>query len=156
MHPIRRMMGAGLVAGLLLAGAQPAAAASPEVYTWSNDVDAAYFDCGSFEAHGVWTVSHVLTFYLDQEGTAIRDREKVEFTGAFVNPETGASIRDSGQIMWFDTLAPDGSYLTTMSNVIRRSDYFKVAGRTDFQHGTFHGVDRFDVNIPAACAALGA
>ena len=43
-----------------------------------------------------------------------------------------------------------------MSNVVRRSDYFKVAGRTDYQTGAFHGVDRFDVNIPAACAALGA
>src|SRR4051812_6264198 len=69
MHPIRRMMGAGVVAGLLLAGAQPASAESPEVHTWSNDVDVPYFDCGSFEAHGVWTVTHVLTVYLDKDGT---------------------------------------------------------------------------------------
>ena len=72
-------------------------------------VDAPYFDCGSFEAHGVWTVSHVLTIFFDADGTPIRDREKVEFTGAFVNPLSGASISDSGQILWFDTLEPGRS-----------------------------------------------
>jgi hypothetical protein len=155
-HPLRRSIGLGLAAGLLLAAAGPASAAAPYVDTWANPVDVEYFDCGSFQAHGVWTVSHVLTTYVNGAGAPIRDREKVEFVGAFVNPLTGASISDSGQIIWFDTFDADGNFLTTMSNVVRRSDYFTVAGRTDFQTFAHHGVDRFDVNVPAACAALGA
>jgi hypothetical protein len=107
-------------------------------------------------AHGVWHVTDILTVYLDSSGTAIRDREKVEFTGSFTNPDTGASIPDAGQIIWFDTLDADGNFLTTMRNSVRRSDYFQVAGRTDFQSSADHGVDRFGVNVPAACAALGA
>jgi hypothetical protein len=156
MQLLRRTIGIGIAAALLLAAAGPAAATAPEVETWTNEVDTPYFDCGDFVANGVWTVSHVLTTYLDRDGTPLRDREKVEFSGAFVNAETGASIPDSGQIIWFDDLAPDRSFLATWSNVIRRSAYLKVAGRTDFQTGVHHGVERFDVNIPAACAALGA
>jgi len=156
-HPLRRTIGLGLAAGLLtLAAAGPASAAAPLVTTWENDVDAPYFDCGTFVANGVWHVTHVLTIYVANDGTPIRDREKVEFTGSFVNHATGASISDSGQSMWFDTLDADGNFLTTMLNTVRRSDYFKAAGRIDFQSGAHHGVDRFDVNIPAACAALGA
>ena len=156
MHPFRRTIGLGLGVGLLLSAAGPAAAAAPEVDTWTNDVDVPYFDCGSFVAHGVWSVSHVLTIYVDADGTPIRDREKVEFTGAFVNPDTGASIADSGQIIWFDELNPDGSFLATWNNVVRKSAYLHAAGRTDFQTGVSRGVDRFDVNVDAACAALGA
>jgi hypothetical protein len=155
-HPLRRTIRLALGGGLLaLAAAGPASAAAPQVYTWEKDVDAPYFDCGSFVANGVWHVSHVLTIYVANDGTPIRDREKVEFTGGFVNHDTGASIGDSGQSIWFDTLDADGSFLTTMLNTVRRSDYFTFAGRVDFQTGAHHGVDRFDVNIPAACAALG-
>ena len=157
MNPLRRTIGIGLAAGLLLlVAAGPASAAAPQVYTWSNDVDSPYFDCGSFEAHGVWSISHVLTIYVDGAGTPVRDREKVEFTGSFVNPDTGASIADSGQIIWFDTLDADGNYVTTMQNVVRKSAYLHAAGRTDFQTFEHHGVDRFDANVAAACAALGA
>jgi hypothetical protein len=152
----RRTISLGLGAGLLLTAAGTASANAPQVYTWTNDVNVEYFDCGSFVAHGAWSISHVLTIYTDTAGTPLRDREKVEFTGAFVNPNTGASIRDAGQIIYFDTLDADGNFLTTMKNEVRHSDYFQVAGRTDFQSGAHHGVDRFDVNIPAACAALGA
>ena len=134
---------------------RPALAAAPTVDTWSIEVDAPYFDCGTFEAHGVWTVSHSLKTFYSKDGTPIRDIEQMSFTGAFVNPDTGASIRDSGKVEYFDVLAPDFSYVSTAANVLRRSDYFKVAGRTD-RSETFHGVDRFDINIPAACAALGA
>jgi hypothetical protein len=157
MHPIRRAVGLVLGAALLLAAAGPAsAAAAPEVSTWENQVDVPYFDCGTFQAHGVWTVSHVLTVWFDADGAPLRDREKVEFTGSFVNPDTGASIADAGQIIYFDTLDADWNYVTTMRNDVRKSAYLHAAGRTDFQTGVRHGMDRFDVNVPAACAALGA
>lgn len=152
----RRTIGVAMAAMLLLVAAGPASAAAPRVETWTNDVDTPYIDCGTFEAHGVWTISHVLTTYTDNAGSPVRDREKVEFKGAFVNPETGASISDGGQIIWFDTLDADGNFLTTMQNVVRRSTYLHAAGRTDFQTFEHHGVDRFDVNAAAACAALGA
>ena len=117
-------------------------------------VDAPYFDCGTFTAHGVWTVSHVLKTWFHPDGTPDRDIEQMSFSGAFVNPVTGVSIADSGKVIYFDTLAPDFGYLSTDANVLRRSAYFQVAGRAK-NDGSFHGVDRFDVNIPAACAALG-
>jgi hypothetical protein len=155
-HPIRRTIGLGLGATLLLALAGPVSAAAPQVHPSSGDVDVEYFDCGTFIAHGVWHIEDTLTIYTDNAGTPLRDREKVEFTGSFVNPDTGASIADSGQIIWFDDLNPDGSFAATWNNVVRKSDFFTVAGRTDFQTGVHRGIDRFDVNVPAACAALGA
>ena len=149
---------APMIAALLLALAvvTPAAASAPQVITWSNDVDVAYFDCGTFEAHGVWTVNHRLTFFYDRTGTAIRDIEVVEFTGAFVNPDTGASIADSGRSTYFDTLDADGNYLTTVQDFVRHNAYLHEAGRYDFQADAFHGMSRFDAGIEAACAALGA
>jgi hypothetical protein len=151
----RRLTTVAAALALALAVAGPAMAAKPDVTTWTNQVDAPYFDCGSFVAHGVWSVSHVLKTFFAGDGTPTRDIEQMSFTGSFVNPDTGTSIRDSGKVEYFDVLAPDYSYVSTAANVLRHSDYFKVAGRTD-RSGTFHGVDRFDVNIPAACAALGA
>ena len=130
-------------------------AAGPQVETWSNHVDREYFECSTFTAHGVWDISHQLTIFVDSSGTPIRDIEVVEFKGAFVNPDTGVSIGDSGRITYFDTLDTNGDYLTTMSNVVRRSAYFHSAGRNDFQTGAFHGTDSFDAGVPAACAALG-
>ena len=153
---MRRILGTSATVLLTLALAGPVAAAQPEVITWSNPVDRPFLDCGTFEAHGVWTVRHVLTLFPGADGTPIRDIEQMSFVGSIVNPDTGASIEDSGKVVYFDTLAPDGSYLTTYANTVRRSDYFTVAGRQNWQDGSFHGVDRFDVNIPAACAALGA
>jgi hypothetical protein len=150
------MIGLGLGAGLLLAAVGPVSAAAPQVYPSSGDVDREYFDCGTFMAHAIWHVEDTYTLFTDNAGTPIRDIEKVLFTGSFVNPLTGASIKDSGQIVWFDDLNPDGSFAATWRNVIRKSDYFKVAGREDLQTGVWRGVNQFDVNIPAACAALGA
>ena len=156
MHPLRRTIVLGLATGLFLAVAGPAAAAAPQVNPSSGDVDREFFDCGTFVAHGVWHVEDLLTIFVDNTGTPIRDREKVTFTGAFVNPETGASISDAGQTVWFDDLNPDGTFAATWNNTVRKSDYFKVAGRTDFQTGVHRGIDRFYVNVAAACAALGA
>jgi len=156
MRSIRRLLVAATTAGALAAVlAIPAAARAPEFRTWSNDVDVPYFDCGSFEAHGVWTISHRLTLFHDASGTAVSDHEIVDFKGAFVNPDTGASIPDSGRIVFFDTLAPDGSYLTTIQNTVRRNRYLHESFRYDFQADAFHGTSRFDAGIEAACKALG-
>ena len=72
MRSTRRLVGSAVLAGVLVASlAVPAAAHPPEVITWTNEVDAPYFDCGTFEAHGVWTVSHRLTLFRDASGTAV-------------------------------------------------------------------------------------
>ena len=152
-----RLIGTGLAAIALAIGMTgPALAATPQTSTWTNQVDRPYFDCGTFEAHGVWTISHRLTLFVDASGTPIRDIEVVTFVGAFVNPLTGASIADSGQIIYFDTLAANGDYLTTMANVVRHSAYLHSAGRSDFQTGSYAGMDRFAAGVEAACSALGA
>jgi hypothetical protein len=80
----------------------------------------------------------------------------IDFTGAFVNPANGLSIADSGRSTYFDVLAPDDSYVSTMMNGVRHSAYFHAAGRTDFQTGAHVGVDRSDSGLAAACVALGA
>jgi hypothetical protein len=152
-----RIIGSGLAAlGLALAMSGTALGSQPQVSTWSSQVDVPYFDCGSFDAHGVWTISHRLTIFSDTSDAPVRDIEVVDFVGAFVNPTTGASIADSGKIIYFDTLAANGDYLTTMSNVVRHSQYLHSAGRSDFQAGSYHGMDRFGAGQQAACIALGA
>ena len=157
MRSISRLVRATAVAGALaFAIAGPAMATPPEVITWTNDVDVPYFDCGSFEAHGVWTISHRLTLFRDASGTAVSDHEVVVFRGAFVNPDTGAAIPDSGRIVFFDTLAPDGSYLTTIQNSVRRNPYLHEAGRYDFQTDTYHGMSHFGAGVDQPCEALGA
>jgi hypothetical protein len=105
---------------------------------------------------GVWEIGHKLTIFYDAAGTPIRDIEQVDFSGRIVNVETGAWVADSGSRVYFDTLAPDGSYLTTYAVEQRKSRYVHNAGRTDFQTGTFSGHDGFgDANIAALCEALG-
>ena len=152
-----RHIGTGLAALALALGVSGTAMADqPQVYTWSNSIDRPYFDCGSFDAHGVWEVSHVLTLFLDASGTPIKDTEVVEFVGAFVNPLTGVSIPDSGKTTYFDTLDANGDFLTTMANSVRHNAYLHSAGRSDFQTGAYYGMDDFDGGIAAACAALGA
>lgn len=133
----------------------PAAASAPQVYTWTVNVDVEYFNCDTFVAHGVWSISHRLTVFLDKSGTPASDHDVVTFDGAFVNPVSGASIADSGRIIYFDTLDAGGKIVTTIQNFVRHSAYLHEAGRYDFQTGTFHGTSRFDAGIPAACAALG-
>jgi hypothetical protein len=152
----KRLAAAAVTAtGLVLATVGPSFALTPQVFTWSNDVDTPYVDCGTFAASGVWTISHRLTIYTDSAGTPIKDHEIVDFKGAFVNHDTGAWVPDSGRIVFFDTLNPDGSFATTMSNVVRKSAYLHTAGRTDFQTGAFHGNADTSAEYEALCAALG-
>ena len=135
--------------------AAPAQAAAPAVETWTNHVDRPYFSCGGFDVNGVWDIAHRLTFFFDANGVAIRDIERVDYQGRFVNAETGAWVEDSGLIIYFDTLAPDGSYLTTYSTQVRHDAFIHGAGRLDVQTGTFRGKDgETSAGVDALCAEL--
>jgi len=150
------LIGAIAAAGLAISSAAPVSAAAPQVSTWSHQaVDPDYFECNGQPIDGIWTTSHRLTVFTTNGGTPVRDIEDMTFTGSFVNPANGRSIADSGHAIFFDTLDPDGNYLTTMMNSVRHSAYFHVAGRDDFQTGAHYGVNRWDAGIAAACAALG-
>jgi hypothetical protein len=147
--------GAATIAVLTVIAA-PAQAAAPSVETWTINVDRPYLSCDGFDVNGVWTISHKLTFFFDASGLAIRDIDRVDFSGRFVNSVSGASVPDSGAIIYFDTLAADGSYLTTYSTQVRHSAYIHSAGRVDFQKGTFDGrVGESADGVAALCAALG-
>lgn len=138
---------------LLTAG--PAAAAAPSVESWTVHREFLFEDCPDFSVIGVWDISHKLTIFFDANGVATRDIEQVEFSGQLVNESTGASVPDSGARTFFDTLAPDGSFLTTYVVQVRHSAYVHGAGRFDFQTGEFHGLNEMDAdNIAALCAAL--
>lgn len=153
---IRRMAAVASALAIALLAAGTAAASAPVSESWTNNVDRPYLDCPSFTVNGVWQISHTLTFFYDKSGAAIRDTELIDFRGSFVNATTGASVPDSGRIMFFDTLAPDGSYLTTVANQIRHSKYMHGAGRIDFQREVYHGTDGENAaGVGALCAALG-
>lgn len=140
----------------LLASAAPAAAAAPSVDSWTVHVERPFVDCPDFPVVGVWDIAHKLTLFSDATGTATRDIERVDFGGRLVNAETGAWVPDSGTRIFFDTLAPDGSYLTTYMVQVRHSAWIHTAGRTDFQTGASNGVDGMGADrIAALCAALG-
>jgi len=136
--------------------ASPAAAAAPTVTTWTVHVERPFVDCPDFSVLGVWDITHRLTLFVNAQGTPTRDIEQVDFRGRLVNTSTGASVPDSGSRTFFDTLAPDGSYLATYGVQVRKSDYIHTAGRTDFQTGAFHGRDGMGPgSISALCEALG-
>jgi hypothetical protein len=145
-----------MASAALALSAGTAAAAAPTVDSWTVHVERPFIDCPDFSTLGVWDVSHRLTIFYDEEGTPVRDIEQVEFSGRIVNTETGAWVADSGARTFFDTLAPDGSFLTTYAVEQRHSLYIPGAGRTDFQTGDFNGLNAFDpANIAALCEALG-
>ena len=150
------------VAALVMAGAALAAssgavaAAAPIVESSTVHVERPFIDCPGFSTVGIWDISHRLTLFLDASGTPIRDIEEVDFSGRIVNATTGAWVADSGARIYFDTLAPDGSFLTTYAVEQRHSQYIHGAGRTDFQTGDFNGRNAFDpANVDALCEALG-
>lgn len=145
-----------LAGAALLITAAPAAAVTPTVESWSGHIERPFVECDGFTTVGVWTISHRLTLFYGSDGVAIRDIEAVDFVGEIVNPETGASVADRGSRTYFDTLAPDGSFLTTYAVEVRKSTYVHTAGRTDFQTGEFAGANGFDdAGVAALCAALG-
>ena len=146
----------GLASAALLLAAGPAAAASPTVDSWTVHVERPFVECAGFSGVGIWDISHKLSLFVDADGTPVRDIERVEFAGRLVNSSTGASVPDSGVRTFFDTLAPDGSFLTTYMVAVRRSTYVHGAGRTDFQTGELSGLDGMDsAHLTALCEALG-
>ena len=144
-----------VIAGVALAASSgAAAAASPTSETSTVHIERPFTDCPGFTFLAIWDISRKLTFFYDSEGVAIRDIESVDFTGRLVNESTGAWVADSGSRTYFDTLAPDGSFLTTYMVQQRTSRYIHSAGRIDFQTGTFRGLDG-EANMDALCEALG-
>lgn len=151
-----RFAALALAVPALLVSAAPVAAATPTVASWTVHVERPFVDCAGFSTVGVWDISHRLTTYFSPAGIATRDIEQVDFVGAIVNGSTGAAVPDRGSRIFFDTLAPDGSFLTTYLVEVRKSAYVHSAGRTDFQTGDSHGLDGFDDDgIAALCGALG-
>ena len=151
-----RVGGLALAGAALLLTASPAAAVSPTVEETTVHVERPFVDCPGFSTIGIWDISHKLTLFYDSAGVAIRDIEAIEFEGRIVNATSGAWVPDSGARKFFDTLAPDGSFLTTYMVQVRKSAYVHTAGRVDFQTGAFHGTDGFgDDGIAALCDALG-
>jgi hypothetical protein len=144
-----------LAGAALLGSAAPAAAVTPTVESWTVHVERPFVDCPDFTVLGVWDISHKLTFFYDASGVAVRDIERVDFSGHLTNPGSGAWVADAGSRTFFDTLAPDGSYLATFMVQVRKSAYVHVAGRTDFQTGDFNGRNGLDdAGIAALCEAL--
>ena len=151
-----RVAALALASAALLLSAGSVAAISPTVDSSTGHVERPFIDCPDFTTLGVWDISHRLTIFYDAKGTPIRDIEQVDFSGRIVNTETGAWVADSGARTYFDTLAPDGSFLTTYAVEQRHSLYVHGAGRTDFQTGDFNGLNGFDPsNVAALCEALG-
>lgn len=151
----QRAAGLALASAALMISGTPAAAVTPSVETWTVHREVPFVDCPGFTTVGAWDITHRLTVFYDANGVAIRDIERIDFVGEIRNAETGASVPDSGGRIFFDTLAPDGSYLTTYSTEVRHSAYIHVAGRSDWQTGDFRGVNNFDdAGIASLCAAL--
>lgn len=150
-----RVAALAMACAALALSAAPAAAVAPTVDSWTVHREFPFVDCPDFSVTGIWDISHRLTIYFDSEGIATRDIEQVEFVGRLVNDATGAWVADSGSRIFFDTLAPDGSFLTTYSVQVRHSAYIHGAGRIDFQTGEFRGLDGMaPENISALCEAL--
>jgi len=151
----RRIATLAFASAALALSAGPATAASPSVDTWTVHVERPFVDCPTFSVMGTWDIRHRLTVFVDASGTATRDIEQVDFSGRLVNTSTGDSVADSGARIFFDTLAPDGSFLTTYMVQVRHSAYVHTAGRTDFQTGDFTGRDGLRAEgISALCQAL--
>src|SRR6187397_3738896 len=97
-------LGMAVIASLTIAASVvgTAGAATPDSQTSvDNVVRPDYFECGSSPISAVWTIKHHLTYFFNKAGDPVRDIEKVEWDGAFVNPANGMSIPDSGHLIFF-------------------------------------------------------
>src|SRR5262245_28310115 len=130
LRPRTRRLAALLFAGAALAlAAAPALAVQPTVVTEPRHREGPFVDCPGFATVGVWDISRKLTYFYTSDGLAIRDTDRIDFSGRIINVETGAWVPDSGSRVFFDDLAPDGSFLETYMVVVRKSDYVHQAGR---------------------------
>lgn len=146
-------LAAACAASLLAVGG--ASATAPIVITGTADIERPFDPCPDFDVIGSWHIDRKLVLYLDDTGTPIRDIERVSFSGSLINAETGASVPDSGQRIFFDTLDANGNFLTTVVNDVRKSKYVHGASRFDFETGDFHGKDALSPeNWAALCEAL--
>ena len=153
----RRLAATFFACAALALAAAPALAVQPTVVRETRHRETPFVDCPEFATVGIWDISRKLTYFYNSDGLAIRDRDEIEFDGRIVNVETGAWVPDHGSRTFFDTLAPDGSFLETYMIVVRKSDYVHQAGRVDLQTGEFHGNEGFGPgDIAALCEALGA
>jgi hypothetical protein len=131
------------------------AAYAPIVETGTFQIERPFDPCPDFDVIGSWEIDRKLVLYVDDTGTPFRDIERISFSGRLINAESGAWVADSGQRIFFDTLAPDGSFLTTVVNDVRKSKYVHGASRFDFETGDFHGKDALSAdNWAALCEAL--
>lgn len=110
-------------------GAGSVFAATPYTDSWTNHRDGPQIDCGTFVAWGEWDISHSLTVYLDGNGTALGDLERISYFGRWYNPDTQVSVADRGTKRFLDTFAPDGSYASTDFTFQRTDAYVHEAGR---------------------------
>ena len=153
----RRLAATFFACAALALAAAPALAVQPTVVRETRHRETPFVDCPEFATVGIWDISRKLTYFYDSDGLAIRDHDEIEFSGRIVNVETGAWVPDHGSRTFFDTLAPDGSFLETYMIVVRKSEYVHQAGRVDLQTGEFHGNEGFGPgDIAALCEALGA
>jgi hypothetical protein len=153
----RRLAATFFACAALALAAAPALAVQPTVERETRHRETPFVDCPGFATVGIWDISRKLTYFYNSDGLAIRDRDEIEFDGRIVNVETGAWVPDHGSRTFFDTLAPDGSFLETYMIVVRKSDYVHQAGRVDLQTGEFNGHEGFGPgDIAALCEALGA
>lgn len=159
-HRLRALLGATAVgAALVMALAPAAAAAAPEVYLRNgNSYSPGYYHCGpasgGFDIDGDWAITGRLTVFVTNDGVPVRDIEEIHFDGRWVNPSNGKWTSDKGGLTFFDTLNPDGSFDTTFLNMHRAGSYLHVAGRVNFQDGSFRGHGESDAQVAALCAAL--
>lgn len=158
------LLAAGAALAITTIGAGSAFAATPYTDSWTNHRDDPQIDCGSFVAWGEWDISHSLTVYIDKDGNAIGDLERVTFSGRFYNPDTQVSVADRGTKRFLDTFAPDGSYASTDFSYQRTDAYVHEAGRVVLGAQDANGDQAelrsvghagfTDANIAAMCNAL--
>lgn len=158
------LLAASAALAISTAGAGAVFASGPAFDSWTNHRDGPALDCPTFVAYGEWELVHTLTIWFDANGAPQRDIERLVFTGRFYNPETGTSVADRGTKRFLDTLAPDGSYLSTVMTYQRIDRYVGEAGRVvlgaqdevgDQPELRSVGHEGFtDANIAALCNAL--
>lgn len=131
MHGHKRigLLAAGAAVLISTLGAAAALAATPARFSWTYHYDGPALDCPTFTANGDWVINHELTIYLDANGVAQSDLERLAFSRRFYNPSTVTSVADTGTKRFLDTLAPDGSYASTVMTFQRTDQFVHEAGQ---------------------------
>jgi hypothetical protein len=154
------------VAAVLAFAVAPALATSPTILREHLHRERPFITCPSGKVLvGNWDVDRTTTTWFDASGTPVRDHFVIHFFGTLSNPDTGASVPDSGIGDFKDELAPDGSFVSSIYTYERTNPYLHEAGQqllgpsdANGDQDTLRttGMSHFDSGIPALCAALGA